>query len=136
MTRAKRLPLLGLVATAATIATAGLGYGNGEDVGDGEASGIKGRVTITSCAGPQREGQKCGRPYDARLRIKRASDGEVVKRVRSGDDGRFRVRVRPGRYVVQPRSGEDRMPYARPRDVTVRRGQFTRVRIHYESGLY
>lgn len=97
-------------------------------------SGLRGRVVIDNCAGPQRADDDCGRPYDARLKIRRVSTGRIVARVRSGDDGRFVVGLNPGRYKVIPVSFAP-YPRAEPQRVVIRQGCIKRIVIRYESGL-
>jgi hypothetical protein len=99
-------------------------------------SGIRGRVFI----GPQcpvvQEGVPCpDAPYEASIRVRRES-GKLVKTVRSGKDGRFRVNLAPGRYVLEPLSpNEGAPPYAGPVTVRVRAHVFTPVTITYDSGI-
>lgn len=97
-------------------------------------SGIRGKVTIgpVGC-GALKEGQDCTEPYAARLRIRRASDRHLVRRVRAGQDGRFKVRLAPGHYVIDPANGH---PYPRAHDkrVTVESARYAFVRIGYDSG--
>jgi len=57
--------------------------------------------------------------------------------VHSGTEGRFRVRLTPGTYVVQPlRQGGS--PFPRPpgpSTVRVRTGHFTNITITYDTGI-
>lgn len=88
---------------------------------------------IPQCA--VRDGDReCDRPYRATIRIRRSKHGPVVRRVHSNDEGRFRVRLWPGRYVLDP-VNHGRYPHADRMTVRVRCGRFTRVRIHYTSGI-
>jgi hypothetical protein len=59
---------------------------------------------------------------------------KVVLTVRSGKDGRFRVRLPPGRYVVEPVSAS-RFPAAKPEPATVHAHRFTRVTVSFDSGI-
>ena len=99
-------------------------------------SGVKGRVFIGPLCPVVQEGVPCpDAPYEASIRVRRAS-GKVVKTVRSGEDGRFRVNLAPGRYMLVPLSPhEGAPPYAGPLTVRVRAHGFTRVTISYDSGI-
>jgi hypothetical protein len=74
------------------------------------------------------------RPFATTILVLRASDRERVARTRSGTDGRFHARVRPGRYYVTG-SSTGTLPRARTVLVTVRRHAFTYVTITFDSGI-
>ena len=99
-------------------------------------SGVRGRVFIGPLCPVVQEGVPCpDAPFDASIRIRRGS-GKAVMTVRSGKDGRFRVNLAPGRYVLEPLSpNEGAPPYAAPAAVRVRAHAFTRVTISYDSGI-
>ncbi len=99
-------------------------------------SGIEGEVRIGPLSPVVSEGQEGedSKPYSAVIRIKSIPEGEVVAETMSGDDGRFRVPLAPGRYLVEPEQG-DPLPIASPQEVTVKPGTFTTVRIDYDSGI-
>jgi hypothetical protein len=97
-------------------------------------SGVRGKVLYGPTCPVERPGERCVRPYEAALRIRRQTTHELVATVRSGKDGRFRVRLAPGRYVIVPVSGHP-YPQASPRRVGVRRHRFTRVTIRFDSGI-
>jgi hypothetical protein len=97
-------------------------------------SGIRGKVLYGPTCPVERPGERCERPYDARLRIRARSTKKVVATVRSGKDGLFRVRLRPARYVVEPTSAS-RYPRAEPVSATVHAHRFTRVTISFDSGI-
>lgn len=72
----------------------------------------------------------------ASLRVRRFGR-KTARIMRSGSDGRFRLRLVPGTYFVQPlaRAGS---PYPRPpgtRRVRVRTGRFTSMTITYDTGI-
>jgi hypothetical protein len=98
------------------------------------SSGIRGKVLYGPTCPVEQVGQSCTRPYDARLRIRRQSSGKVVARVRSGRDGRFSVRLRPGHYVVDPVSG-DPYPRASSQPAVVHAHRFTHVTVTFDSGI-
>ena len=97
-------------------------------------SGIRGKVVYGPTCPVERPGESCERPYDAKLRIRLRSTKRVVATVRSGKDGRFRVRLRPGRYVVDPASGRP-YPRAEPVAAVVHAHKFTRITVSFDSGI-
>jgi hypothetical protein len=114
------------------LVTAGPAAGSGE--------GIRGRVV----AGPTCPVEtvppdpKCAPiAVAARVRVYRRSDQHTVAQVRTGTDGRFQIRLRPGRYAVaaRPVAGGP-LPRCPPRThATVHAGRYTRVAITCDSGI-
>jgi len=136
----------GLIArvTAALVAS-------GAVAGGAVAGGAVGRATEpnSGIAGQVQEGPTCPveqyppssrcapRPLSAPIRIRAAAGGSHGLVVHSGSNGRFRVRLRAGRYVVTPErtnsSGFPRPPA--PFRVDVAPGHFTHVTITYDTGI-
>jgi hypothetical protein len=97
-------------------------------------SGIEGDVSI---------GSGCPRPTGAdpecQVRLSQLAisvldqHGQVVSQIQPDLEGRLRVTLTPGTYTIRPERG----PWinAREQIVTVTAGQFTPVRIAYESGI-
>jgi hypothetical protein len=109
----------------------GSGAGNSDFHMD---SGIVGRVTIAPVGcGADQVGRDCSAPYDARIRVRRASDRKLIARVRANKKGRFRVDLYPGRYVLDPVNGD---PFPRAPDMRVRVNahQLESVHISYDTG--
>jgi hypothetical protein len=98
------------------------------------SSGVIGKVLYGPTCPVQRVGEDCVKPYDATLRLRRQSTGRIVARVRSGDDGRFKLRLRPGHYLIEPVSG-DPFPRAEPVAVVVHARRFSHVTIMFDSGI-
>ena len=98
------------------------------------ASGVRGKVLYGPTCPVERVGERCVEPYDATLRIRRRSTRKVVAEVRSGRDGRFTVRLRPGHYIIEPSVGHP-YPRASPEPVLVRSHRFTSVTIMFDSGI-
>ena len=96
-------------------------------------SGIKDLVTIGPVSPVQREGEPSEAPYAATILVSRSS-GKKVAEVTSGADGRFTVELRPGDYVIEPRSSTT-PPTAPPQAVTVQPHRFTEIRIQFDSGI-
>jgi hypothetical protein len=75
-------------------------------------------------------------PYQATLLILTAKGDREVRRLETGSDGRFRVALPPGEYLVRPLGGQGKMgARASEQNITVRAGQFTKVRINFDSGM-
>jgi hypothetical protein len=96
-------------------------------------SGITGVVLVgPECRRPT-EASPCLVAYQARLVIL-DPDGDPVGEVSSAPDGRFRIELPPGDYVIQPAPGGDPFPRAEARSVTVVAGEMSEVEIDYERG--
>jgi hypothetical protein len=99
-------------------------------------SGVSGLVTIGPTCPVERPGDpSCrDRPYRASLEVVRRKSHVFVKGFASKGDGRFRVHLAPGRYLIeQERPG--RLPSLAPLAVRVRAHRFTRVAIQFDSGI-
>jgi hypothetical protein len=97
-------------------------------------SGIAGQVVIGPTCPVERVGESCEHPYQATITILREPSRRRVATVRSSADGRFRIRLRPGRYELVPRN-RSRYPSARPQEAVVHRHRYTRVVIEYRTGI-
>jgi len=105
--------------------------------GQGE-SGIEGEAVI----GPTRPSFRIGdptpntAPYKVTLVILSATDKHEVARVETGEDGRFRLAVPPGDYVVSPLPPGARFaPRAEEQAVTVSAGKFAHVTMSFDNGM-
>jgi len=97
-------------------------------------SGIEGIVTIGPTCPVERADSPCpDRSFEATIDIQDAS-GRRVAQVRSGADGRFRVSLEPGAYILHPLSTTT-PPYAADQTVSVARAAVTSVQIQYDSGI-
>jgi hypothetical protein len=97
-------------------------------------AGIRGLVLYGPTCPVQRVGQSCERPYQATISIRRQPSHKLVVRAHSGADGRFTVRLRPGRYELEPTNGIP-FPRASAQTVTVQAHHFTSVSINFDSGI-
>jgi hypothetical protein len=111
----------------------------GDEPAAGEgSSGITGRAVLGPTCPVEREDTPCpDEPYGgARLRITERGTGDVVTTVTADDEGRFRVRLPPGSYILEAEPTEGRpLPFAKPVDVTVRPGEFTNVTVAFDTGI-
>jgi hypothetical protein len=126
--------LLVVLSLALTVAGAGAPARSTEGAAARADSGVRGMVLYGPTCPVEREGEQCVKPYKATLHIRKRSSHRLVVTVRSGEDGRFRARLAPGRYVIEPVS-ERPFPHAAPVTVSVKRHRFTRVTIVYDSGI-
>jgi hypothetical protein len=108
--------------------------------GQAPDSGIAGRILAGPTCPVETYPPQPGcepRPIAATLRIRPLGCDTPTIRVRSGTDGRFRVRLAPRTYVVKPLPRAD-SPFPYPpaqRRVRVYAGRFTFIRIFYDTGI-
>ncbi|MFE9438336.1 hypothetical protein ACFYO2_04875 [Streptomyces sp. NPDC006602] len=81
----------------------------------------------------QREDDCRGLPTEATLRVRDRGADTVAATVHVGQDGRFRVALRPSEYTVT--SEAPGTEYCHPVDVTVRSGEYTDVVVKCDTGL-
>lgn len=99
-------------------------------------TGIEGQVLIGPMCPVAREGVDCpDQPYQATLVILRA-DGREVIRFETDEEGRFRVAIPPGDYILRPEPPQRKpLPYAAEQEFSVQAGQYTQLTINYDSGI-
>ena len=108
--------------------------GSADLLGPSALQGIDGIVLLGPQCPVQGPGNVCpDRPYQAWIDV-RGSGGGRVTRVRSGEDGRFRVGLRPGRYVLEPESGSP-FPTASEQEVDVEDGVYAEVIVSFDTGI-
>ena len=96
-------------------------------------SGIDGEVILRPVSPVEWPGMVNQRPYAALIGVTDGA-GRHVADVRSDPDGRFRIVLAPGTYILHPAS-EAIYPQAPAQTVTVHKDRFTPVRITYDSGI-
>jgi hypothetical protein len=99
------------------------------------SSGIRGQALIgPSCPGPSSGSGECGdKPYQASFIVLNANMQPVTE-FQTDAQGKFEVTLPPGEYTLRAqRSG--RYPVAADVDVTVKKGEYTEVSVHFDSGL-
>ena len=103
-------------------------------LGPDAAQGIEGLVLLGPlCPVVTPENPCPDQPYQASVDVLDRAHG-VVTRVQSGADGRFRVGLEPGLYVLVPLNG-DPFPSAAEKAVTVQEGVWASVTINYDPGI-
>src|SRR5215204_2892952 len=96
------------------------------------ASGIEGQVFIGPVCPVVQQGQECpDQPYQATLVVNNLNGREVVK-VQTDIQGRFKIQLEPGEYILHPES-PNVMPFAGDQTFTVAAGRFTQIRVTYDS---
>ena len=112
------------------IALAGSGCGDAQT----PDSGILGTVTIGPLNPVSQPGQIDSKPYSATIDIRTIPEGELIATVISDEQGKFRVALEPGTYLVEPQSN-GQLPFAETQEVAVSEGRFVEVKIDYDSGI-
>lgn len=108
--------------------------GADELLGPDAAQGIAGVALLGPQCPVQTEQDPCpDQPHQAWITVRRTS-GDAVTRVRTGADGRFRVGLKAGDYVLDPEDG-DPFPTASDQNVTVQQGTFTEVTVSFDTGI-
>jgi hypothetical protein len=100
-------------------------------------SGIEGRAVITPTSPVLRANmpKPDPAPFETSLVVVTASEGREVARLKTGSDGRFRVSLPAGQYIVKPQMESRRWPRGGEQEVTVTSGKFSQVTITFDSGI-
>jgi hypothetical protein len=118
------------------IATLALGCGAEREAGEPVDSGVRGVVLLGPSCPVEQENVPCpGRPLEANIRVLDAGSSDVVATTSSGKDGRFVVRLAPGRYVLEGVSPGEAFPFAKPVDITVRPDTFTSATVAFDTAI-
>lgn len=97
-------------------------------------SGVEGQVFIGPVCPVVQEGQECpDQPFQATLVVNNLNGREIVK-VQTDAEGRFKIPLEPGEYILHPES-PNTMPYASEQTFVVEAGRFTQIIVTYDSGI-
>jgi hypothetical protein len=108
--------------------------GSGGLLGPSAPQGIEGLVLLGPQCPVQTLDDPCpDLPYQAWLMIRRKG-GDLVTRIRSDEEGKFRVGLPPGIYTLDPESGNP-FPIASSQDVVVEKGRYAEVLVQYDTGI-
>ncbi|HEX5732875.1 MAG TPA: carboxypeptidase-like regulatory domain-containing protein [Blastocatellia bacterium] len=100
-------------------------------------SGIEGRAVITPTSPVLRTNmpRPDPAPFETGLVVVTAAEGREVARLKTGSDGRFRVTLPPGNYIVKPLMENRRWPRGGEQEVTVTAGKFAQITVTFDSGM-
>src|SRR5262245_12064050 len=101
-------------------------------------SGIEGEVLLGPMCPVVEPDRPCpDKPFEASIKVQDQDNRSNRLTVRSGKDGRFRVKLAPGRYQLTPISPNPGAPphAPPPLSLTVVSGKYTHVTIRYDSGI-
>jgi hypothetical protein len=97
-------------------------------------SGIEGQVLIGPMCPAVQQGQACpDQPYQATLMVN-SPNGSMILQVQTDGQGRFRIPLAPGQYLLHPESPNG-IPFAPDQAIVVGAGQYTQIIVHYDSGI-
>ena len=99
------------------------------------SSGIYGNITLAPINPVEREGEENTKPYQANISIKNQSGTREIESFTSDKDGRFKVFLKPGTYLVDPLPGGSPFPFAKPQAVTIESNKFIELNIMYDTGI-
>jgi hypothetical protein len=97
-------------------------------------SGMEGQVLIGPMCPVVQQGQECpDAPYQATLTVFNRG-GVQIAQTRSDAEGRFRLPLVPGDYILHPES-PDGVAFASDQAFTVATGAYTQLKVTYDSGI-
>jgi hypothetical protein len=97
-------------------------------------SGIEGQVLHGPMCPVIQQGQLCpDQPYQATLTVNSPNGVQIVQ-FQTDKDGRFRVPLVPGKYILHPESPNG-IPFAGDQSFSVETGNFTHLVVNYDSGI-
>jgi hypothetical protein len=99
-----------------------------------KGNGIEGQVLIGPMCPVVQQGQECpDQPYRATLTVN-TPNGVQIAQIKTDEQGRFKLTLVPGEYILHPESPNG-IPSAADQPVVVSSGQYTQLTIHYDSGI-
>ena len=97
-------------------------------------SGIEGQVLIGPMCPVVQQGQACpDQPYQATLTV-RSLSGLQIAQFQTDAQGHFNIPLVPGEYILHPESPNG-VPFAGDQSFIVETGRYTRLTVHYDSGI-
>ncbi|MFE1747876.1 carboxypeptidase-like regulatory domain-containing protein [Coleofasciculus sp. H7-2] len=98
------------------------------------SSGIEGQVLIGPVCPVQRIGDDCAdRPFQASITVLNQR-GQIVTRIKTDGQGKFQIKLKPGKYTIRPES-PGVLPRAAEQTITVTGRKFAPIQITYDSGI-
>ncbi len=97
-------------------------------------SGVEGQVFIGPMCPVIQEGEECpDQSYQAALTVL-SPNGKEIAQVQTDEEGRFRITLAPGEYILHPES-PNMIPFAEEQAFLVEAGKFTQLLVRYDSGI-
>lgn len=97
-------------------------------------SGIEGQALIGPMCPVVQQGQECQeQPYQATLTVN-SRNGVKIVQFQTDEQGRFRVPLVPGEYILHPES-PNAVPFASDQSLLVETGRYTQIVVTYDSGI-
>jgi hypothetical protein len=99
-------------------------------------TGIEGQVLVGPMCPVVQQDQECpDQPYQAALTVLTPT-GSKVTVFTTDTEGRFRIPLAPGTYVLHPESPQDLpLPVAAEQTFTVVEGLFTQISVIFDNGI-
>jgi hypothetical protein len=100
-------------------------------------SGVHVTATIgPTCAGPERPGQVCTKPYVGEFVVMSQDNSKEVARFTTDKDGHATIDLPPGDYLIVPKL-DPKTPYPKggPMSVSVSIGAYTDVAVELDTGI-
>jgi hypothetical protein len=98
-------------------------------------SGIEGIITIGPITPVQKVGEINYKPYKTTVIVKSENGLNQITEFSSGDDGSFKVYLKPGSYVIESQKTSSPFPILKPVNVEVKENQFSKVNISFDTGI-
>lgn len=100
-------------------------------------SGVRVTATIgPTCAGPERPGQVCTKPYVGEFVVTSKDNSKEVARFTTDNDGRATFDLPPGDYFLMPKlDPKTRYPSGGPMSVSVSIGAYADVTFELDTGI-
>jgi hypothetical protein len=101
-----------------------------------EHSGIQGQVLL----GPMRAVMRSDkiipdRPYQTKINILNEKR-EIITQIETDKEGRFRVPLKPGTYIISPIAPKPNTPpYPEEKTVVVKEGEFLETKVLFDTGI-
>lgn len=95
---------------------------------------MEGQVLLGPMCPVVQQGQECpDQPYQATLTVK-TPEGVQITQFQSDEQGRFKVPLVPGEYILHPESPNG-IPFAGDQSFLVETGKYTQITVNYDSGI-
>ena len=98
-------------------------------------SGIYGIITIGPITPVEKVGEINYKPYKTDMIVKSENGLNQVTKFSSGDDGVFKVYLKPGSYTLEQQKTSSPFPILKPIKVEIKENQFTEVNISFDTGI-